>query len=311
VKSDANHQMARRTNDVDQQLRERRAQLAENGERYSRASTQTRLVRVDRASTSTVVARVEEWTQLEYVKVSGDEPDYTAFKAQRDFAFERDAGRWVLSDVRYVDEGGIPPVNEVLTAPAGGGPDAAPPGSAVGRYRNGEERRSSDKTTRGTDGSFSIASGYNYGAMADYARRYVFNYNPDYRRFEQDCTNFISQAMRAGGWTDVLGWYTSNSAWWYNSENQSYTWAGAQNWYWFATRSGRTFILGSIWNLALADVLQLDFDKNGNIDHSMIVTKTTADGEKYLTYHTTNTLDRSLSSIRLAYPNAAYYAHRT
>lgn len=42
----------------------------------------------------------------------------------------------------------------------------------------------------------------------------------------------------------------------------------------------------------------------------MMVTHVTSN-ELYLSYHTTDTLNRSLSSIIAAYPSAWYYAHRT
>jgi hypothetical protein len=46
----------------------------------------------------------------------------------------------------------------------------------------------------------SARASYNYSAMAAYAVKYVYNYNPAYCSFPADCTNFISQAMIAGGW---------------------------------------------------------------------------------------------------------------
>ena len=164
-------------------------------------------------------------------------------------------------------------------------------------------------TTPAAESSFAAAS-YNYSAMANYATKYWKDYNTAYRRMSNDCTNFISQAMRAGGWGMVTGWYQSNNVWWYNSLNQSWTWGGAENWYWFATGSGRTSTLGNVWYTGLADVLQIDFDRNNNINHTMIVTYVTS-SQRYLTYHTTDTLNRSLSSILSAYPSAWYYAHRT
>ncbi|MDD5125054.1 amidase domain-containing protein, partial [Methylovulum sp.] len=155
-----------------------------------------------------------------------------------------------------------------------------------------------------------LASAYSYSAMANYAKSYAYSYNPAYRSFPNDCTNFISQAMSFGGWSMVGGFYTLNSAWWYNSIHQSYTWAGAENWYWFARGSGRTSYLSNVWYMLLADVLQVDFDRNGNINHTMIVT-TVGSSDLYITYHSTNTRDRSLRSFITQFPNAWYYAHRT
>lgn len=151
-------------------------------------------------------------------------------------------------------------------------------------------------------------SGLNYTAMVDYAVKYWDVYNTSYRSFSNDCTNFISQALKAGGWRFDYGWYKSSSNWWYNSYNQTFTWAGAENWSRFAPR--RTAHLKNVWMLVHADVLQMDFNRNYNMNHTMIVTKRTS-RTPYLTYHTTDTLNRSLNSLLTSYPNAWYYAYRT
>jgi hypothetical protein len=74
---------------------------------------------------------------------------------------------------------------------------------------------------------------------------------------DTDCTNFVSQTMRAGGWAtvggsawDILVNRGDNSKWWYGySPSQcSYSWGAAQNWHLFAnTYSGRTYILSSVY----------------------------------------------------------------
>ncbi len=66
-----------------------------------------------------------------------------------------------------------------------------------------------------------------------------------------------------------------------------------------------------IWYMALADILWLDFDRNGTIDHTMIVTKWTSN-EIYMTYHTTDTLNKSSSSLWATYGSTAwFYSYRT
>jgi hypothetical protein len=61
----------------------------------------------------------------------------------------------------------------------------------------------------------------------------------------------------------------------------------------------------------VGDVLQMDFDKDGSKDHTMIVSYRSSQGVPYLTYHSTNTYRRSVASIIASYPNSAYYAYRT
>lgn len=146
--------------------------------------------------------------------------------------------------------------------------------------------------------------------VVDYALKYWDNYNPSYRSFTNDCTNFISQAMRAGGWAMDSGWYRSNSNWWYNSANQTFSWAGAENWYRFArVESGRTSHLNSVYSLRAGDVLQAKWSGNSNMNHSMIVTKYTG-GEVYLTYHTSDRKNKSFSWFTAQFSGESYYTHR-
>jgi len=115
-------------------------------------------------------------------------------------------------------------------------------------------------------------AGYDYNKMVAYANKYWKNYSDDWRRYDNDCTNFISQAMWAGGWKATAGSIISrkdNRLWFYGSTKiaTSYTWAGAENWYWFASKhSKRTRTMPRVWDLAYADVFQAAWDRNGNIN---------------------------------------------
>lgn len=295
------------------ELRSRRDRLSAAGERYSAARTDATVLSTRQAGDSLVV-RAREVTELDYVKVRGSEPALTAFSVDREFTFTRSGSRWLLADVTLAGGQGLAPVNEVV-APTGT-KQAARPAAASRTNRVRPQETSANEKRAGGSGEVTAAAGFNYVAMADYAKRHWSSYNPNYRAYSNDCTNFISQAMRAGGW-----WYvgsgaferTNNNKWYYGSYTwtTSYTWAGAHNWYWFARNSGRAYGLTNVWYMGLADVLQLDFDRNGNIDHTMLVTAVGSNGERYLTYHTNNTLNRSLSSIINSYPSSWYYAHRT
>jgi hypothetical protein len=289
-------------------LRELRDTLSRLGERYTGVKTGTRLLEVRQAGGETI-ARVEETSYLEYARVRGDEPPYTAFRVEREFTFSQQDGALVLEDVRLLNPDGLAPINEVVRAPENPLAERLPAPAGVAELSRFSLAPGHAPGVKGMEPGAGLAS-YNYSAMVNYAVTWAYGRNPSYRSFPNDCTNFISQAMYAGGWTMVEGWYQSNSSWWYTFANQSYPWAGAHNWYFFATGSGRTTTLSNVWNMALADVLQMDFERDNNINHTMIVTQTSG-SERYLTYHTTDTLNRSLSSLISAYPSAWYYAHRT
>jgi hypothetical protein len=224
-------------------------------------------------------------------------------------------GIWRLADDNH-EVGSMPPSTYMaepeldLEIPEedSGAPDA-PEGDKV-------ERSDPVVTTGGDPKEFQAMAGYDYKQMAAYANKHWKNYNKNWREYDNDCTNFISQAMSAGGWKMTSGGFLSrkdNKKWFYGSmkSTTSYTWAGAENWYWFAQKhSKRTRHIRNVGDMGLGDVLQADFDRNGNINHTMIVTKR-ANSNSYLSYHTPSVHNRSLKKILAKYPKAWWYAHRT
>ncbi|WP_079190861.1 amidase domain-containing protein [Streptomyces acidiscabies] len=330
------------------ELADLKKELAEIPEAYTAAETATTVdsVKVD-GTTATVV--VTEDTALTYKQIHGDEPPTTEFQAEHRFVYSLGAdGTWALTASEPVNTSGPAPINQVAVSPADltvpepaeeanvedgtedpdDGP-ALPPGTGdkpgdtaedpaplVGPLSSDTRRVSvknlGEEPQKSADG-VALAASYNYSAMAKYAEKYWKNYNSAYRKFDGkggDCTNFISQSLRAGGWKNKSGWYRNANYWWYNSSNQTYSWTGVDHWATFAKKSGRTSILGNVYNMGIGDILQMDFNRAGGKDHSMIATHL-ANGQPYLTYHSNNTYRRSMASIVKAYPNATYYAHRT
>jgi hypothetical protein len=63
------------------------------------------------------VVTVAEYTRLYFAGVRGDEPEFTAWIAEREFVFEKCAEGWILTSQRLLlDEDGIPPLNEPANA---------------------------------------------------------------------------------------------------------------------------------------------------------------------------------------------------
>lgn len=150
-------------------------------------------------------------------------------------------------------------------------------------------------------------------AAATYARTWATGTNPAYGRFGNDCTNFASQAMEAGGWTMLTGSgycadRTKDSVWWFTpggctytacpwswcptvkSINASYTWGGAHNFSNFVRASGRGTHASTVWDLNVGDVLQMDFSGGGHIGHTMVATQKTGTN-LFFSYHTSDHLD--------------------
>jgi hypothetical protein len=155
---------------------------------------------------------------------------------------------------------------------------------------------------------------YSGSAAASYATKWATSINPAYGKLgDDDCTNFVSQAMEAGGWayvwgTDVCDERKSCSVWWFERDkckrwprstiHASNTWGGAENFYCFLDASSRGTRPTRVSDLEVGDVLQRDHG-DGTIHHTMIVTEKgneVVDGayiiQLKLSYHTKDTLNR-------------------
>ncbi|MFB7209850.1 amidase domain-containing protein [Streptomyces sp. NPDC056255] len=304
------------------------AQLAAKGKRYEQVDGGYTKAVVDVTVTdsslagTTATIQLTEDTRLYMpftaAEVAEGAPEYEEFSLPHTVTFTRSAdGTWLLAS-DTADTGSGPAPSTQLAEPdaaedtGGGTPDEDEGGKET--PSGTDEPPVPDSSTK----DVKLQAGYDYGKIVAYANKYWKNPNKSsYRTYGNDCTNFISQAMKAGGWGIVgptdAGQRSNNKKWFYTIfvERTSYTWAGAENWYWFAIKhSKRTKSLDNVYKLASSDVLQADWDRNGNINHSMIVTKK-YNGVPYLTYHTTNTHNKSLKKLVADHGGAWWYAHRT
>ncbi|MFD7130260.1 amidase domain-containing protein [Streptomyces sp. NPDC059894] len=294
-------------------LDRRKERLAELGEKYSKGSTTVTLDATSVKGRKAKVA-VTETTTLTYQKVRGDEPNTTGFQAHHELTFT--AGRngdWQLTAVRDTDEGYLA-VNQPAE-PAVEPMTAATPTATTAATTTPSAPKASTTYPGPANAKNFTASGLDYQAMAAYAKQYWSTYNTAYPDFSGagaggDCTNFVSQALKAGGWKHVPGYVYDYTKWFGNADIQSDSFVGVNEWSWFAQNSKRTTSLANVYQLDVGDVLQVDFDKDGSKDHTMIVTSRSK-GVPYVTYHSTNTYSRSVASIIASYPTAAYYAYRT
>ncbi|MEU4208931.1 amidase domain-containing protein [Streptomyces sp. NPDC026206] len=294
-------------------------QLAAQGRAYEKASggyTRAEVKVTPGEATEaggTATVRLTEDTRLHYPNVRQGDPEAEEYSVGHTLTFTRDAaGRWLLASDK--PDLGTGDVTTYLAAPAEGPkePDADAEGGSAQRSAV------TARPQKPAEAAKTAAASYDYDAMAYYANKYWKNPNRAFRTYDNDCTNFVSQAMNFGGWHETGGNIfnrKSNKRWFYGGHTwtTSYTWAGAENWYWFASKhSGRTSILRNVWDLRKADVLQADWGPrpNNTIDHTMIVTAWTP-RDTYLTYHTGNTHNRKLSNLLAKRPDAWYYAHRT
>ncbi|MGF1429278.1 amidase domain-containing protein [Kitasatospora sp. LaBMicrA B282] len=314
---------------VDASLQARRVRLRAAGEAYQAGNTKAT---VDHVQLSGDGKRADvlltETTTLTYEKLRGDEPPTTGFQAQHEATFVKDAqGHWQLTGLTDLDTDGFPQINEptpsrldsAVASTALASAATRPPLVAVTATTDPPEATPASTAWPAAPSPKPAKSGaVDYTAMAAYAEKYWHNYNPAYRQFNGaggDCTNFISQSLRAGGWQFAGGWASDyDHTWWYSATNpatQSWSWNGVNEWSWYALSSKRVTNLADVYQLGVGDILQMDFDRTGSKDHSMIVTYRSPAGMPYVTYHSTNTLNRSVASLVAIFPDSLYYAYRT
>jgi len=144
---------------------------------------------------------------------------------------------------------------------------------------------------------------YDRHAAARYARRWAKSHNPDFERAANDSTNFVSQALWAGGWpmtsrkTDTSDRDDKN-VWWYGKGearergiNSSRTWTDAQYFNDFLRLSGRGHNIFDYWDsryVLTGDVMQVTYGLD--VIHTMIVTGNIYPVDKLVTYHSSGPL---------------------
>lgn len=123
-----------------------------------------------------------------------------------------------------------------------------------------------------------------------YAERWWNEYNPKYLRFNNDCTNYISQCLHAGN-APMIGYPRRERGWWMRNGSWSYTWAvaNALRWYLPNAKSGlRAKEVSAPSELIPGDVIFYDFQGDGRYDHTTIVTAKDANGMPLVNAHTFN-----------------------
>lgn len=138
--------------------------------------------------------------------------------------------------------------------------------------------------------------GFHYDRLkaVKYADNWWNRYNPQYKKFDVDCTNYISQCLHAGG-APMHGQPNRSSGWWFGSNNWSYSWsvANAMRWYLSGSKQGlRARTVDQAEQLVPGDVICYDWEGNGEWNHNVIVTDKDANGMPLVNAHTYNSRHR-------------------
>ncbi|MGC4378078.1 amidase domain-containing protein [Fictibacillus sp. Mic-4] len=146
------------------------------------------------------------------------------------------------------------------------------------------------KIDREIDPAFNRKFEYNRLEAVKYAERWWNTFNPAYKAFDVDCTNYISQCLYAGG-IPMTDHTIRTKGWWFRQNNWSFSWtvANAFRWHLSGSRSGlRAQEVSSAHQLMPGDVICYDFEGNGRWDHTTIVVGKDSVGEPLVNAHTTN-----------------------
>ncbi|MUK88805.1 hypothetical protein GMD78_10410 [Ornithinibacillus sp. L9] len=135
---------------------------------------------------------------------------------------------------------------------------------------------------------------YDRMAAVQYAERWWNSYNPEYRKFDVDCTNYVSQCLRAGG-APMRGAPNRNQGWWYQNNNWSYSWSVAHSLRWYlsgSTQGLKGTEVASASELSPGDIICYDFEGDGRWDHNTIVVSKDNHRMPLVNAHTDNSRHR-------------------
>jgi hypothetical protein len=140
----------------------------------------------------------------------------------------------------------------------------------------------------------SLRFSYDRHAAVQYAERWWNSYNPEFRKFDVDCTNYVSQCLYAGG-APMWGAPNREQGWWYGESNWSFSWAVAHSLRWYLSGSEKGLQGKEVENasdLILGDIICYDFAGDGRYDHNTIVVAKDAYGMPLVNAHTDNSRNR-------------------
>ncbi|EGL82791.1 hypothetical protein CathTA2_1675 [Caldalkalibacillus thermarum TA2.A1] len=197
------------------------------------------------------------------------------------------SGWWVTEDKQVEEEGQ-------------GGMNLSPPldeEPLLAGAQSGSMHQRAEQGERYTDEMYEMSRGYNRHRAVEYAHRWWNSYNPQFKHFEVDCTNYVSQCLWAGG-APLTYSQDRTKGWWYRFEtppNWSFSWAVAHSlrWYLAGSTSGlRAREVQSARELEPGDVICYDFDGDGRWQHTTVVVAKDAHNEPLVNAHTTNSQNR-------------------
>ncbi|MGB8956358.1 MAG: amidase domain-containing protein [Tumebacillaceae bacterium] len=154
-----------------------------------------------------------------------------------------------------------------------------PPGTMFGRDEDAfhEEDLADLRSMRGR---------YDRVRAYKYAELWWNGFNPQFKTMQgNDCTNFISQVVYAGG-IPMVGGSSRSSGWWYRGSNWSFSWAVAHSFRLALPRWLHAREVADPRQLMIGDVICYDWDGDGRWQHNTVVTGFDYYGRPLVNAHT-------------------------
>lgn|SRR5690625_410638 len=133
-----------------------------------------------------------------------------------------------------------------------------------------------------------IEKPFNRRKAVQYAERWWNEYNPDFKDFPNNCTNFVSQCLLAGE-AKMWGFHDRETGWWYTDENWSFSWSVAHSLRWLLSSSKKGLKGKEVFSpkeLLPGDIICYDFEGDGRWDHQAIVVVKDDNNEPLVNAHT-------------------------
>ncbi|MBX6394323.1 MAG: amidase domain-containing protein [Alicyclobacillaceae bacterium] len=132
-----------------------------------------------------------------------------------------------------------------------------------------------------------------------YAELWWDAYNPRFRAFRVDCTNFVSQCLWHGGMPMEMS-ESVEQGWWYawqgdGQDRWSLSWAVSHSLYWYLralSERGRVRFIDHPQQLHLGDVIFYDWNGDGTWQHTAVVADFDPEGRPLVNAHTTASYHR-------------------
>ncbi len=189
----------------------------------------------------------------------------------------------VTSDVVKDDYASVKPlpndIEPALPTPSSTNEDPNGAPRVEGEMSNLQSQASAQSNTLGKGWGWLDEINYaDKWTSAPYAGDAKSDFNPSFPYYDDNCTNFESQAMYAGG-LPLVGasspFLYDTSVWTWNLSgilSASRTWSYAPSNYTFMKDHSNTFtVMDNIWHAWQSSLLYVDWTSDGTIDHVMIV----------------------------------------